>query len=90
MAIECRILSEEIINVRSALAVVGGKKRRGMLAILHNSGYNDYFLSFKNENAKNCAKLTYNPYYVTLLGVVFGVRVETTLCFFILTNILLF
>ncbi len=26
-------------------------------------------------NAKNCAKRTYNTYYVTLLGVVFGVSV---------------
>jgi hypothetical protein len=41
------------------------KKAWAMSAILHNSSYNDDFFSFKNINAKNCAKRTYNFYYVT-------------------------
>tara|TARA_B110000879_G_C11062328_1_gene467207 strand:- start:692 stop:871 length:180 start_codon:yes stop_codon:yes gene_type:complete len=39
-------------------------KSVGEAAILHNSSYNDDFFSFKNINAKNCAKRTYNFYYV--------------------------
>ncbi len=41
------------------------EKSVGSADILHNSSYSDRFLSSKNINSKNCAKRTYNFYYVT-------------------------
>jgi len=39
--------------------------RVGKAAILHNKSYNDSFFPLKINTSKNCAKRTYNSYYVT-------------------------